>query len=306
MLFLLSSSYVNAEVKTFIKEYTYQASEFDSKAKCRTLALEQVKRLLLEELGTYLESETEVKNFQLTKDQITSLTAGVVQTQVLLEKWDGDKYWLKASMKADPDEVAKNINNLSKDRRLRKDLENSRKIAAVALAEVKNIKQEIQKVKSDEQLKRYNDAIQRLNATDLYERGIRYLNIKKYNEAAEAFTDAIKVNPNYYEAYVLRGINYGNKGNHDLAIKDFVKAITINPHDPDAYLGRGLAYVYTYKYDLAIMDFSKVIEIDPDYYDGYRYRGDIYFYKKDYDRAIDDFSKAVEINPAAIMAVYNF
>ena len=52
-----------AGLVTFQKEYTYQASEYDSKVSCRALALEQVKRLLLEELGTYLESETEVKNF---------------------------------------------------------------------------------------------------------------------------------------------------------------------------------------------------------------------------------------------------
>jgi hypothetical protein len=48
-----------------------------------------VKRILLEELGTYLESHTEIVNFQLRKDQITALTAGVVQTQILKEKWDG-------------------------------------------------------------------------------------------------------------------------------------------------------------------------------------------------------------------------
>jgi hypothetical protein len=66
---LAFSSPVKAETKTFIKEYTYQASEFDSKASSRILALEQVKRLLLEELGTYLESSTEIRNYQLTKDR---------------------------------------------------------------------------------------------------------------------------------------------------------------------------------------------------------------------------------------------
>ena len=64
---------VYAKVMTFTKEYTYQASEADSKLTCRAIALEQVKRLLLEQLGTYLESQSEVKNFQLTKDQIATL-----------------------------------------------------------------------------------------------------------------------------------------------------------------------------------------------------------------------------------------
>jgi len=47
---------------TYQRDYSYQASESDSKISCRTLALEQVKRLLLEELGSYLVSHTEVKD----------------------------------------------------------------------------------------------------------------------------------------------------------------------------------------------------------------------------------------------------
>ncbi len=89
LLVLFIPSFTSAESKTFVKEYTYQASEYDSKMSCRTLAIEQVKRLLLEELGTYLESHTEIVNFQLKKDQITALTAGIVQTKILKEKWDG-------------------------------------------------------------------------------------------------------------------------------------------------------------------------------------------------------------------------
>jgi hypothetical protein len=38
-----------AQEKTFIREYTYAASDLDSKISSRTIALEQVKRLVLEE-----------------------------------------------------------------------------------------------------------------------------------------------------------------------------------------------------------------------------------------------------------------
>ena len=85
-LFLLFSPHLaSAETKTFIKEYTYRASEDDSRNSSRVTAMREVKRLLLEELGTYLESITEVKNFQLTKDQITSLTAGIVRAEIVDE-----------------------------------------------------------------------------------------------------------------------------------------------------------------------------------------------------------------------------
>lgn len=92
LLVLLIPNVTCAEMKTFIKEYTYQASEDDSRNSSRIIALREVKRILLEELGTYLESVTEVQNFQLTKDQITMLTAGIVQTEIVDEKWDGRTY----------------------------------------------------------------------------------------------------------------------------------------------------------------------------------------------------------------------
>ena len=111
-----------AEEVTFVKEYSYQASEADSKLSARAITLEQVKRLLLEELGTYLMSETEVKNFQLTKDKITTLSAGIVSTQILEEKWSGETYYLKAKIKADPNEVTKGIDNLRKDMQKGKEL----------------------------------------------------------------------------------------------------------------------------------------------------------------------------------------
>lgn len=109
VIFLLVTGSAGAEEKIFTKEYSYQASELDSKITCRTNALTQVKRLLLEELGTYLESYASVKNFELTKDKIEVLTSGTVKTEVMDEKWDGKSYWIKARLTADPAEVLKSI-----------------------------------------------------------------------------------------------------------------------------------------------------------------------------------------------------
>jgi hypothetical protein len=146
---LLVANLALAKMLTFEKEYTYQASEIDSKVSCRAIALEQVKRLLLEELGTYVESNTEVKDFQLTKDQITTLTAGSVETKIIEENWDGKVYRLKAKITADPNEVAKSIDALRKDRQRSKDLEETRKRAREALKEIEKLKNEIEIVKRD-------------------------------------------------------------------------------------------------------------------------------------------------------------
>lgn len=162
-LLLLLSAPAFAELKSFEKEYTYQASEFDSKASSRTIALEQVKRLLLEELGSYLESSTEVKDFQLTKDRIVALTAGVVHTHVIDEKWDGRNYWLKAVIKADPENVARSLDTLRKDQKKSDDLEEIRRKSDQSLKEIERLQSEVTSLKNDIKAKEtYNKNVETL------------------------------------------------------------------------------------------------------------------------------------------------
>lgn len=160
---LLLSGVASAEMKTFIRDYTYQASEADSKQSCRVLATEQVKRLLLEELGTYLESHTEVVNSELTKDQINTLTAGIVKTSIVAEKWDGQDYWLQAKMVADPDEVARTVEKLSKDGQSVKKLEDDRRNREITMKDIDSLRKDMVVEKDNPQkVKEYNDKIQSL------------------------------------------------------------------------------------------------------------------------------------------------
>ncbi|MCX5814253.1 MAG: hypothetical protein NT178_17175 [Proteobacteria bacterium] len=162
-LLFFSSIPASAELKAFEKEYTYQASEFDSKASSRTIALEQVKRLLLEELGSYLESSTEVKDFQLTKDRIVALSAGVVHTHVIDEKWDGRNYWLKAEIKADPENVARSLDTLRKDQKKSDDLEEIRRKSDQSLKEIERLQNEVTSLKNDIKAKEtYNKNVETL------------------------------------------------------------------------------------------------------------------------------------------------
>ena len=104
--------------KTFIREYVYKASEADSKVSSRQKALTEVKALLIEELGTYVESYVNHvitdQNGVITKDfftnEIKTLSAGITETRILEEHWDGYEYYIKAEIVADPEEVVRRIN----------------------------------------------------------------------------------------------------------------------------------------------------------------------------------------------------
>src|SRR5208337_2028055 len=99
----------------------------------------------------------------LTKDKITALTAGIVHTQVLDEKWDGKSYWLKAEVKADPENVAKSIDSLRKDQKKSDDLEERVKKHDEALKEIDKLRSEMALLKNDIAARdKYNKSIETL------------------------------------------------------------------------------------------------------------------------------------------------
>ncbi len=297
-LLFFSATVASAKTVTFEKEYTYQASEIDSKVSSRTIALEQVKRLLLEEIGVYLISETEVKDFRLTKDQVTVLTAGIVSAEIINEKWDGATYYMKAKISADPDEVAKSINALKENKQKTKELEDSRKKAKGALEEIERLKEEIAGLKqSTKKQEQYAVAVKELSATDWFEKGVKFYGPGNFKEALNAYNKAIQLNPQYAEAYIGRGAAYADLGNNQQAINDFTKAIQLNPKDTLAYLNRGAAFYRLGDYQEAINDLSRAIKSNPLNIEAYIMRGIAYDKLGNYQQAVNDFTKTTQLDP---------
>lgn len=98
-----------ADTQTYIREYTYIASEADSKISSRKMAKQEVKRDLLAELGTHIFSKFEMSEDSEgdieAKEEIVALTAGFVTVETLEEKWNGTEYYIKAKLEADPEEI---------------------------------------------------------------------------------------------------------------------------------------------------------------------------------------------------------
>lgn len=246
LLFVPQSNW--AESKVFVESYNYNAGEADSKLTCRTVSLLEVKRLLLEKLGTYLETRTEVKDFQIAKDEIISLTAGIVKTEIIDEKWDGETYTLIAKIEANPDDVAKAINNLrtQQDRTAR-----IRKLAEIndeSLGQLSALQNQMEQLQSNllkvNQDMSANEGL--LNAWGMYEKGVNLRQAGKTEQAIEVLSKAIENNPTHL-AYLQRGKAYSELKMYDKAIIDFTKALRLELNMRGALWGRGQAYRKTGK-----------------------------------------------------------
>ena len=170
---LLNVAEAHAAKVEFVKEHTYRAGDMDSKVSSRAIALMEVKRALLEQLGTYLVSETEVRNYQMTKDQVSLLTAGIVSAVILDEKWDGKEFYLKAKLVVDPQEVAERVKAMSLDRERTRELEETKRKRDQALREVERLKKDMGLARPDiqgqmERQADYSRAVQELGIDDEY------------------------------------------------------------------------------------------------------------------------------------------
>jgi len=213
-------------------------------------------------------SRTEVRDFQLSRDQITTLTAGIVQTEIIDENWDGKTYWLKARVVTDPDEVIKSIHYLQEDPQKINVLEESRKTAAEILKEVQKIKSLAKGKANTKRIKQYNESINKLSAMDWFEKGLALSLSGNYQEAIQAYDEGLKLLPKYapvYYVYYNMGLNYNKLGLPKNAIEAYKQAIRINPDYAKAHCSLGRSYSKRGLDNEAIEAYKQAIRIDPDY-----------------------------------------
>ena len=151
----------------------------------------------------------------------------------------------------------------------------------------------------DAKIADYSEAI-RLKpdyADAYYNRGLAYYHKGQYDRAIADYDEAIRLKPDYADAYNNRGNAYNNKGQTDRAIADYVEAIRLKPDYADAYNNRGVAYNNKGQYDRAIADYDEAIRLKPDYANAYKNRGLAYYEKGDARATIRDWERALELNP---------
>ena len=295
---LFIPNHSSAELKTFIKEYTHQASDLDSKISSRAIALEQAKRLLLEEAGTYLISETDVKNFQLTKDKITTLTAGIVQAEILDEKWDGKTYYLKAKMSINPQEVTKFLEGLRENSQKNRELEEMKKKVDDALQKIKQLQDEQVAGRSlESKQNEHSKAVAELKAKEWIDKGVAFMNAENYEGALGAFTNAVEIDPTNSWAYIDKGWALNTLGDYYQALKEFNRAAEIDPQNPWIYANRGASYNSLENYQQGLLDEEKAISLDARISWAYIYRGWAYLGLGKFNQALADLNKAAQMDP---------
>jgi Flp pilus assembly protein TadD len=141
-------------------------------------------------------------------------------------------------------------------------------------------------------------------AIDAFSLGKTHLEKGDYDLAIREFTEAVRQDPNYPEAFANRAFAYLCKADYDRAIRDYGQAIRLKP-SADLFANRGLAYFNKGDYDHAIRDYDQAIGLSGSDAELFNDRGAAYSGKGDYDRAIQDYDQAIRLNPNYAAALNN-
>jgi tetratricopeptide (TPR) repeat protein len=123
--------------------------------------------------------------------------------------------------------------------------------------------------------------------------------------AIESYKQALKIKPNSAESYNNMGNALQGKGDFEASIDSFKKALKIQPDYAEAYNNMGNALKAKGDLEVALDSYKKALKIKPDYAEAYNNMGVVLKDKGDFEASIDSFTKALKIKPDYAEAYYN-
>ena len=129
-----------------------------------------------------------------------------------------------------------------------------------------------------------------------YTQGWALSSHKKYPEALFYFEQAIKSNPDYFEAWIAKSEMLQKLEKYPEALAAIDKAIEYNNNGVNLYSQRGWILYWLKRYSEAMQAFQKAIDFKPNYLT-YLSRGVVRTNLKDYQGGIADLNEAIRLQP---------
>ena len=145
-LFFSQSLFAQSK-ETIYASYKYTLGDSDTKSDAKKIAFIEAKRLCLEKAGSYIESNTEVLNFRLSKDEIKTYTGGILKVEIVSEEFKaiGENLTLFMEVKAEVDlkEVQENLKRVKEDKKFAEKIKEQEKQLQTLEDKIRKLQQQL-------------------------------------------------------------------------------------------------------------------------------------------------------------------
>lgn len=145
-LFFSQSLFAQSK-QTISASYKYTLGDSDTKSDAKKIAFIEAKRLCLEKAGSYIESNTEVLDFRLSKDEIRTYTGGILKVEIISEEFKavGENLTLFMEVKAEVDlkEVKESLKRVKEDRKFAEKIKEQEKQLQALEDKIRNFQQQL-------------------------------------------------------------------------------------------------------------------------------------------------------------------
>ena len=147
------------------------------------------------------------------------------------------------------------------------------------------------------------------SARRYFKAGEDFLEVRKYEDAIDQFSNAIALDPDYDDAYIMRGQAYEMMKEYAAAADDYERAIVFNEKDQELMYKAGYAFYKAGNYGKALANLNNALERKSNYLEAYQTRVDVFIALERYDEALGDCQKALrykenELNLYKLGVVY--
>ncbi len=135
--------------------------------------------------------------------------------------------------------------------------------------------------------------------------GTAYLSQRMPDRAMEQFRAALRLDPDSASAHNGLGTAYQALGRPDLAIEEYRHALRLNPNFADGHNNLGIAYKAMGRIDMAMDEYRAALKLRPDFAEAHNGLGLAYKANGDYSNAIAEYRIALRLNPGLAEAYNN-
>jgi tetratricopeptide (TPR) repeat protein len=146
---------------------------------------------------------------------------------------------------------------------------------------------------------------QKPTAKTFFDIGVEEAGKMEYSEAVDAFQHAIKLKPDYAEAYHKLGDAYYSLHRYEEAYDSYKKAVKANPKYVDAYISLGSLASMLGNDDEAVRALESAVRLKPKNADAQFTLGNLYSEAGKYEKAAEAYKRAVKVKPKFAEARYN-